>query len=90
MADVYKGAKERGVSRSESQQQLTRTGHPLFDLRNEIDTLFDRFFSNSLFAPFASRMMEAQPLRQRFGGTMPKVDARNRTVISRSWRNSRA
>src|SRR4051812_22714047 len=36
---------------------FARSGNPLFDLRNEIDTLFDRFSSTSLFAPFGSRLM---------------------------------
>jgi HSP20 family protein len=48
--------------------------NPLFDLRDEIDTLFDRFFTGSLFGPFGAGIPEAQPLRQRFGGMMPKVD----------------
>jgi HSP20 family protein len=73
MADARKGTKGTEVSRSEGGPQLARSGNPLFDLRNEIDTLFDRFFSTSLFSPFGSRMMEAQPLRQ-FGGSLPKVD----------------
>jgi HSP20 family protein len=60
------------VARREGQQSPARTSHPLFDLRNEIDTLFDRFFSGSLLGPFAG--LEAQPLRRRFGGIMPKVD----------------
>jgi HSP20 family protein len=73
MADAPKSTKGTEMSRREG-QQLARTGHPLFDLRNEIDTLFDRFFSSSPFAPFGSRFMEAQPLQQRFGGALPKVD----------------
>lgn len=65
---------QRGVARSEGgQRQPAPAGNPLFDLRNEIDTLFDRFFSGSLFGPFGG-LPEAQPLRQRFGGMMPKVD----------------
>lgn len=64
--------RQTGVARREGQQPPARASHPLFDLRNEIDTLFDRFFSGSLLGPFAG--LEAQPLRQRFGGTMPKVD----------------
>ena len=64
---------QTGVARREGQQQpATRASHPLFDLRNEIDTLFDRFFSGSLLGPFVG--FEAQPLRQRLGGTVPKVD----------------
>jgi HSP20 family protein len=63
---------QTGVARREGQQQPARTAHPLFDLRNEIDTLFDRFFSGSLLGPFAG--FEPQPLRQRFGGMVPKVD----------------
>ena len=64
---------QRGVARSEGQRQPARMNNPLFDLRNEIDTLFDRFFSGSLFGPFGG-LPDAQPLRQRFGGMMPKVD----------------
>jgi HSP20 family protein len=65
---------QRGLTRGESgQRQPARTGNALFDLRNEIDVLFDRFFSGSLFGPFGG-FPEAQPLRQRFGGMMPKVD----------------
>ena len=65
---------QRGLTRSEDgqQRQPAKGNHPLFDLRNEIDTLFDRFFSGSLFGPFGA-FTEPQPL-QRFGGTMPKVD----------------
>src|SRR5262249_4149835 len=73
MADAPKGT--RGTEVSRGQNQHLGTGNPLFDLRNEIDTLFDRFFSTSLFAPFGNRVMEAQPLRQRLGGVLPKVDA---------------
>jgi HSP20 family protein len=64
---------QRGVARSEGQRQPARMNNPLFDLRNEIDTLFDRFFSGSPFGPFGGPP-DAQPLRQRFGGMMPKVD----------------
>ncbi|MDF2763171.1 MAG: hypothetical protein K0S81_149 [Rhodospirillales bacterium] len=64
---------QRGVARSEKQRQPARMNNPLFDLRNEIDTLFDRFFSGSPFGPFGG-LPDAQPLRQRFGGMMPKVD----------------
>lgn len=74
MADAPKSTKETGMTRSEGQRPLARTGNPLFDLRNEIDTLFDRFFSTSFFGPFGSRLIEAEPLRQRFGSIMPKVD----------------
>ena len=65
---------QRGLTRGEGgqQRQPAKGSHPLFDLRNEIDTLFDRFFSGSLFGPFGA-FAEPQPL-QRFGGTMPKVD----------------
>lgn len=66
---------QKGVMRSEGgERQPARMANPLFDLRNEIDTLFDRFFSGSLLGPFGSAVREAQPLRQRFGGVMPKVD----------------
>jgi HSP20 family protein len=65
---------QRGITRSEGgQRQPARAANPLFDLRNEIDTLFDRFFSGSLFGPFGG-VPDAQLLRQPFGGTMPKVD----------------
>jgi HSP20 family protein len=65
---------QRGITRSEGgQRPPTRAGNPLFDLRNEIDTLFDRFFSGSLFGPFGG-LPDAQPLRQPFSGMMPKVD----------------
>jgi HSP20 family molecular chaperone IbpA len=46
---------------------------PLSNLRNEIDTLFDRFFLGPVFAPFAGAG-QAQPLQQPWGGMMPKVD----------------
>ena len=76
MADAARGAREQetGVTRSESQRQLARMSQPLLDLRSEIDTLFDRFFPTPFFGPFGTRLMEAQPLRQRFGGNAPKVD----------------
>ena len=64
---------QKGIARSEGQRHPARMSNPLFDLRNEIDTLFDRFFSGSLFGPFGG-LPDAQPLRQRFGGMMPKVD----------------
>ena len=64
--------RETGVARREGQRQPARATHPLFGLRDEIDTLFDRFFSGSLLGPFAG--LEAQPLRQSFGGVLPKVD----------------
>ena len=40
---------QRGLTRSEDgqQRQPAKGNHPLFDLRNEIDTLFDLFFSGS-------------------------------------------
>jgi HSP20 family protein len=66
---------QRGLTRSEGgqQRQPAKASHPLFDLRNEIDTLFDRFFSGSAFGPFVG-FAEPQLLHQRFGGLMPKVD----------------
>jgi HSP20 family protein len=66
---------QRGLSRSEpAQRQPSRPANPLFDLRNEIDTLFDRFFSGGFFPPMLGGFPEGQPLRQRFGGMAPKVD----------------
>ncbi len=74
MTDASKGTREQqtGVTHSEGPRQLAR--NPLLDLRNEIDTLFDRFFSTPFFGPFGGRFLEAQPLRQHFGGIVPKVD----------------
>jgi HSP20 family protein len=66
---------QKGVTRTDTgQRQPARMANPLFDLRHEIDSLFDRFFSGSLFGPFGGGIPDAQPLRQRFGGMMPKVD----------------
>ncbi len=68
-------AQQREVTRTNTtQRQPARTANPLFDLRNEIDTLFDRFFSGSMFGPFGAGIPDALPLRQRFGGMVPKVD----------------
>lgn len=66
---------QRELTRGDGgQRQMVRPGNPLFDLRSEIDTLFDRFFSGGLLAPFGGGLLDAEPLRQRFGGVMPKVD----------------
>lgn len=86
LQDLFNATMERDNGRN-SQGQLARTRNPLFDLRNEIDTLFDRFFSTSLLAPFGGRLMEAQPLRQ-FGGALPKGRRLGvGSVKFRSWLN---
>jgi HSP20 family protein len=55
--------------------------HPLLSLRQEVDNLFDNFFSNFSLGPFGRRAFEFDPFR-RFGGhlmvrdMMPSMDIR--------------
>ena len=55
----------------------TRGGHPLVDLRQEIDSLFDRFFQTPMWNPFGGRLFDVEPFRRletSFGPAAPKVD----------------
>jgi HSP20 family protein len=61
------------LTRGQRQQGGGGLANPLSDLRNEIDTLFDRFFTGPLLTPFGG-FGQGQPLQQRWGGLMPRVD----------------
>jgi HSP20 family protein len=55
----------------------TRGEHPLVDLRQEIDSLFDRFFQTPMWNPFGGRLFDVEPFRRlgtSFGPAAPKVD----------------
>ncbi|MHA1598098.1 MAG: Hsp20/alpha crystallin family protein [Alphaproteobacteria bacterium] len=56
--------------------------HPLLGLRQEVDTLFDNFFSNFTFGPFGRYASDFDPFRRvgtalaAHGGFMPSMDIR--------------
>lgn len=54
--------------------------HPLLSLREEVDRLFDDFFSGFSLGPFGRRAFEMEPFRRleskisTFGGVLPRMD----------------
>ena len=67
---------EIAPSRTEARTPA-RGAHPLVDLRQEIDSLFDRFFQMPMWSPLGGRLFDIEPFRRfetAISPAAPKVD----------------